>query len=169
MRRIFQFIIPILFIGIFSCSLSRYERKDREFSMSLKESKVHKTYIKAYSVKVRTNSDSLKMTIDNAWLEKLCFYKSEVFDSSDSLYKTLLLDIRLDNKFFYNSDNYGDNWIMKLGDSCFVDNLRDLYGVVGLSKETSDRNIVVGIYKLDPDGDLNHGLKVIGVINLKQR
>jgi len=170
MKKNLIYFIIIISSCLYSCVFSKLEDNDRTFSISLEESKLHKTYIKEYNYKIKIKSDSLKIKINHAWLERSSFYRAEVFDSIDSLDKTLLMDIDLNNKLFYNKDKYAVNWIMEdSASSNFVGILRDLSGVQYYKNESVVGKVVIKIYKMTIPDNFNQCLEDIGSIELIPR
>ncbi|BEG99066.1 hypothetical protein [Bacteroides sedimenti] len=170
MKNTLLYVILIISSCFSSCGFSKYEQKDRNFSISLEESKLHKTYIREYNYIIKANSDSLQIKINHAWLEKACFYRANVFESIDSLNKTLLMDINLNNELYFNKENYGSNWIMEdCATSTFVGSLRDLFGVGYYENESINDKIAIKIHKMTIPHNVNQGLEYIGSIELVPR
>jgi len=164
-----HFFIIFLSLCFYSCGFTKLDQKDRPFSISLDESKSNKTYIKEFNTKISTNVDSLKITINHAWLEKLCYYRANVFESIDSINKTLLMDISSNDKFYYNRENYGVAWIMGMDDSLFIGQYRNLLGVEYFENDFIDGKIRINIYKIGILGNIHQGLQNIGSIELNPR
>lgn len=164
MKNCFIFLFFILLIVILSSCISGLEEKDRSFSLSIAESKLHNTFIKEYNNKIKINNDSLKFTINHAWLEKSCFYKADSFKSYDSVNKTLLMDVSLNNNLYLNKMNFLDKWIIATKDTNFAGKLRDLYGISFYKNEQLKDIIELKIYELDSSLNVNHGLKCVGSI-----
>jgi hypothetical protein len=164
MKNCFIFWLFILVIVLLSSCISGLEKKDRSFSLSISESKLNNTFIKEYNSKIKINNDSLKLTINRAWLEKSCFYKADSFKCSDSVNKTLLMDMSLNNNLYLNKMNFLDKWIIATKDTNFAGKLRDLYGISFYKNEQLKDIIELKIYALDSNLNVNQGLKCIGSI-----
>jgi len=160
------FIIIISLFLVSSCSFSKLEEKDRDFSTSLSESKKHNTFIKEYSCKLNIRSDSLKLAIKRAWLEKSCFYKEGVFKSMDSKNKTLLMDINICENLYLNSNNFLKKWDIATNDTNLAGQLRNLYGISFYKNESVVDTIDLNIFNFDSADNINVGLRSIGSIIL---
>ena len=160
------FLFIILLLLSLSCDHSEIDEKDRNFSISLLESKEHNSFIKEYSSKVSVNSDSIKITVKNAWLEKTSSYKGGKFISLNQTGRNLIIDLNVNDKLYLNSDNFNTDWVIATKDRKFVGQLRNVYGFYFLENELITDTIILNIYKLSHQFNIKKGLKKVGLIVL---
>ena len=164
-----KYLVAIVLSFFCTCCSTSLEKKDREFSTSLLESKENNTFLKEYTCKVDIRSDSLKITVNQVWLEKSCFYRANVFESVDSQNKTLLLNLSINNDYYLNSTNFLKKWIIATNDTNLAGQLRNLYGISFYRKEKLLDTMQLKVYQLDSTDNVNEGLRYIGSIILKAK